>query len=207
MSRINTIDELEALYGEPGSASLVKEVAEIVPQYRKFIEASPFCSLATIGDQRDGGLMDCSPRGDVPGFVRIADERTLLMPDRRGNNRVDSLRNIVSDPRVALCFLVPGSRNALRVNGDAYLSVDPDLLTSFAVDEKAPRSVIVIKTRSVYFQCGRAIVRSKLWEKETQVLANDLPTPGEVLAYLSNNEVGGPDYDIEWNGRAMETLW
>lgn len=207
MSRINTIEELETLYGEPGEPSLVKEVAEIIPLYRQFIEASPFCSLATIGDKRDGGLMDCSPRGDVPGFVRVADERTLLMPDRRGNNRVDSLRNIVSDPRIALCFLVPGSRSALRVNGDAYLSVDPETLASFAIDEKAPRSVIVIKTRSVYFQCGRAVVRSKLWEEEAQNLAANLPSPGEILAYLSNNEIGGPDYDSHWNDRAMETLW
>jgi len=207
MSRISTIKALEELYGEPGKASLIKEVSEIIPQYRAFIEASPFCSLATIGDARDGGLMDCSPRGDVPGFVRVADERTLMMPDRRGNNRVDSLRNIVSDPRVALCFLIPGSRNALRINGDAYLSVDPDILSSFAIDEKPPRSVIVINVRSIYFQCGRAIVRSRLWEEEAKVDPGSLPTPGEVLAHLSNHSVGGPDYDKEWNGRAMETLW
>ena len=207
MYRIETIEQLQALYGEPGEASLVKETAVVIPQYQAFIEASPFCSLATIGDQRDGGLMDCSPRGDVPGFVRVHDERTLMMPDRRGNNRVDSLRNIISDPRVALCFMVPGSRNCLRVNGDAHLSVDPDLLASFEVDGHKPRSVIVIRTRSVYFQCGRAIVRSKLWDSETQTLAEKLPSPGEVLAYLSDNKVGGPDYDTEWNGRAMETLW
>lgn len=207
MSQIETIGQLEALYGEPGEASLVKETAEIIPHYRRFIEASPFCALATIGDARDGGMMDCSPRGDVPGFVRVQDERTLLMPDRLGNNRVDSLRNIVNDPRIALCFMVPGSRNCLRVNGEAHLSIEPDLLASFAVKDKPPRSVIVIRTRSVYFQCGRAIVRSKLWEAETQALANGLPTPGEVLAHMSDKTVGGPDYDKVWNGRAMETLW
>lgn len=207
MSKIETLDQLCAIYGEPNPASLVKEAAEIVPVYRAYIEASPFCALATIGDPRDGGMMDCTPRGDVPGFVRVHDDRTLMMPDRRGNNRVDSLRNIVSDPRVALCFLVPGSTNCLRVNGNAHLSVDPALLESFAVDGMAPRSVIVIHTLSVYFQCGRAIVRSKLWESESQALADDLPTAGEILAWFSNNEVGGADYDREWNARASETLW
>jgi PPOX class probable FMN-dependent enzyme len=207
MHQIETIEQLEALYGEPSEASLIKETARVIPPYRAFIEASPFCSLATIGDSRDGGLMDCSPRGDIPGFVRVHDERTLMMPDRRGNNRVDSLRNIIADPRIALCFMVPGSRNCLRVNGDAHLSLEPDLLASFAVEGHEPRSVIVIRTRSVYFQCGRAIVRSKLWDETTQSLADKLPTPGEVLAYMSDNKVGGPDYDAVWNGRALDTLW
>lgn len=207
MSRIETIEQLEALYGQPGEASLVKETSGVIAPYRRFIEVSPFCMLATIGDARDGGLMDCSPRGDLPGFVRVTDEHTLMIPDRRGNNRVDSLRNIVADPRVALCFMVPGSRNCLRVNGEAHLSTEPELLKSFAVDGHAPRSVIVIETRSVYFQCGRAIVRSKLWEAGSHDLANDLPTPGQVLAAVSDNRVGGADYDAEWNGRAMKTLW
>ncbi len=196
-----------AIYGQPVEAALVKETAGVIPPYRAFIEASPFCALATIGDVRDGAMMDCSPRGDVPGFVHVEDERTLLMPDRRGNNRVDSLRNIISDPRVALCFMVPGSRNCLRVNGEAHLSVDPELLARFTIEGKAPRSVIVIRTRSVYFQCARAIVRSKLWEAESHALAESLPTPGELLAHVSDNKVGGPDYDAEWNGRALETLW
>ena len=203
MVKINSLEELETVYGQPGDASLVKEVPEIIPQYRAFIEASPFCTLATSGPE---GL-DCSPRGDVPGFVRVHDERTLMMPDRRGNNRVDSLKNIVRDPRVALCFLVPGSRTSLRVNGEAHLSVDPEHKASFEVAGKEPRSIIVIHTRAVYFQCGRAIVRSKLWEQDAQVDPKTLPTPGEVLAYLSNNEIGGKDYDAKWEGRAKETLW
>lgn len=203
MTRIQSVEELEAHYGQPGETSLVKEVPYIIPQYRAFIEASPFCTLATSGPE---GL-DCSPRGDVPGFVRVHDERTLMMPDRRGNNRVDSLKNIVRDPRIALCFLIPGSHTALRVNGEAHLSVDPDLKASFAVDGKEPRSVIVVHTMAVYFQCGRAIVRSKLWDPETQVDPKTLPTPGQVLAELSNGSVGGADYDAKWQGRAMETLW
>ena len=203
MSKIETVEALEAIYGEAKPASLVKEVPQIIPQYRAFIEASPFCSLATSGPE---GL-DCSPRGDVPGFVRVHDERTLMMPDRRGNNRVDSLKNIVRDPRIALCFLIPGSRTALRVNGEAHLSVEPELKASFAMDGKEPRSVIVIKTQAIYFQCGRAIVRSRLWEQDAQVDPKTLPTPGEVLSELSRGEVGGPEYDKEWNGKAMETLW
>ena len=203
MTKVNSVEELEAIYGQPGEASLVKEVAEIIPQYRAFIEASPFCSLATSGPE---GL-DCSPRGDVPGFVRVHDERTLMMPDRRGNNRVDSLKNIVRDPRVALCFLTPGSHTCMRVNGDAHLSIDPEIKSSFAVDGKEPRSVIIIRTQAIYFQCGRAIVRSKLWDEQAQIDPKTLPTAGEVLAYLSNNEVGGPDYDAKWEDRANKTLW
>ncbi len=203
MTKVSTIEELEAIYGKPGETSLVKEVPQIIPQYREFIEASPFCSLATIGPEG----MDCSPRGDVPGFVRVHDERTLMMPDRKGNNRTDSLKNIVRDPRVALCFLIPGSLTTLRVNGEAHVSIDPEIKASFAVDGMEPRSVIVIKTKAVYFQCGRAIVRSKLWDQEAQVDPKSLPTPGSVLAYLSENKIGGQDYDDKWAGGAMETLW
>ncbi|MGI9352541.1 MAG: pyridoxamine 5'-phosphate oxidase family protein [Rhizobiaceae bacterium] len=203
MTTLSTVEELEAIYGQPGQTSLVKEVPELIPQYRAFVEASPFCTLATVGPEG----MDCSPRGDLPGFVRVPDNRTLMMPDRRGNNRVDSLKNIVRDPRVALCFLIPGSRNALRVNGEAHLSVDPEIIASFSVDGKEPRSVIIIKTLAVYFQCGRAMVRSRLWEPEAQVDPKTLPTPGDVLAELSNGTVGGPDYDAKWEDRANKTLW
>ena len=130
MSIIATIRDLEAIYGQPNEASTVKVAGRITPQYRVLIDKSPFASLATCGPE---GL-DCSPRGDLPGFVRVHDDKTLMMPDRRGNNRVDSLRNIVRDPRVALLFLIPGSGSTLRVNGHAQVSVDPDLLTSFAID-------------------------------------------------------------------------
>src|SRR5690242_12830606 len=142
---ITTIAELEALYGQPNEASTVKEVGYITPHYRAYIEASPFAVLATSGPE---GL-DCSPRGDVPGFVRVHDDRTLMLPDRRGNNRVDSLRNIVRDARVALLFLIPGIGNTLRVNGRAQVSTDADLLASFAVDGKAPRSVVVMAVEAV----------------------------------------------------------
>jgi PPOX class probable FMN-dependent enzyme len=203
MSTITSLEALAAIYGTPGETSLVKEVDRITPHYRAYIEASPFVALATSGPE---GL-DCSPRGDLPGFVRIHDEKTLMMPDRRGNNRIDSLRNIVRDPRAALLFLVPGSGNTLRVNCRAHVSAGPDLLSSFAVNGKAPRTVIVFDVQSVYFQCARAIVRSDLWNPERHIEPNFLPTPGEILAAASNNRVGGEGYDREWPERARNTLW
>ncbi len=203
MSIITSIEQLEDLYGQPNEASTVKEVDRIIPHYRAFIEASPFALLATSGPE---GL-DCSPRGDLPGFVRFHDERTLMLPDRRGNNRVDSLHNIVRDPRAALLFLIPGSGTTLRVNGSAHLSVERDLLASFAVEGKAPRSVIVLAVETVYFQCARAIVRSELWNPDRHVDPKSLPSAGQILAALSQDRVGGEPYDRDWPDRAKTTLW
>jgi PPOX class probable FMN-dependent enzyme len=203
MPIIETVEELEALYGAPSEPSLVKEVPTLTAEYRALIEASPFVALATCGPE---GL-DCSPRGDVAGFVRIHDERTLMMPDRRGNNRVDSLKNIVRDPRVALLFLIPGSGTTFRVNGTAKLSTDPELLESFAVDGKAPRSVIVMTIETAYFQCARAVLRSDLWNPEKHVDAKALPTPGKILAATTRNRVGGEAYDKEWPERAKKSMW
>ena len=139
--------------------------------------------------------------------MRIASDTTLMMPDRRGNNRVDSLRNIVRDPRVALLFLIPGSGTTFRVNGRAHLSADPALLDSFRMEGKAPRTVIVIDIVEAYFQCARAIVRAQLWNPERHVDPASLPTPGAVLAKLSEQRVGGPDYDAAWPARAAASLW
>jgi PPOX class probable FMN-dependent enzyme len=203
MTIIATIDQLEAIYGQPNEASTVKVADRITPQYRVLIDKSPFAALATCGPE---GL-DCSPRGDLPGFVRVRDETTLMMPDRRGNNRVDSLRNIVRDPRIALLFLIPGSGSTLRVNGRARVSADADLLTSFKVDGKAPRTVIVMTVDEIYFQCARAIVRSDLWNPDRRVDPKSLPTPGQILAEMSENRVGGEDYDRAWPERARQTMW
>lgn len=203
MSIIGSIEELEAVYGLTGETSTAKVADHITPHYRAFIEIAPFAALATVGPEG----IDCSPRGDKPGFVRVHDERTLMMPDRRGNNRVDSLRNIVRDPRTALMFMVPGHGNAIRVNGRAQLSVDPDLLASFAVEEKAPRSVIVLHVDEAYFQCARAIVRSDLWNPAHHVDPKTLPTPGDILREMSEGRVGGAEYDAVWNARAQATLW
>jgi PPOX class probable FMN-dependent enzyme len=201
---VDTLEALEALYTPaPAPASTVKVADRITPHYRALIEASPFLALATVGPE---GL-DCSPRGDKPGFVRIHDERTLILPDRRGNNRIDSLRNVVRDPRVALMFLIPGSGTTFRVNGRAAVSADPDLLESFAVDGKASRTCLVVTVVEAYFQCARAIVRSGLWAAETRVDPDSLPTPGAMLAAMSENAVGGAEYDRAWPERAAASLW
>ncbi|BCH32380.1 pyridoxamine 5'-phosphate oxidase [Mesorhizobium sp. L-8-10] len=203
MNTITTIEQLEALYGRPGETSLVKELDHIIPEYAAFIESSPFVSLATSGPE---GL-DCSPRGDKAGFVRIHDDRTLMMPDRRGNNRADSLRNILRDPRVGLLFLVPGSGTTLRVNGRAEISIDPELCASFTVEGKPARSVTVIAVETVYFQCARAIHRSELWNHERHVDPASLPTPGEILAVTSRHRIDGETYDKEWPERAKNSMW
>jgi PPOX class probable FMN-dependent enzyme len=204
MTTITTLEALEALYTPtPVPASTVKVTNHITPHYQALIEASPFVALATIGPE---GL-DCSPRGDKPGFVRVADPRTLILPDRRGNNRIDSLRNVVRDPRVALLFLIPGSGTTFRVNGRAVLSADPALLDSFLMDGKAPRTAMIITVEEAYFQCARAIVRSGLWTAEAQVDPKSLPTPGAMLAALTAGEVGGEVYDREWPERAAKTMW
>lgn len=201
MRFLASLEELHALYGTPGPASLRKEAARITPEYRRIIEAAPFLALATAGPE---GL-DCSPRGDRPGeLVRILDDATLALPDRRGNDRIDSLRNILRDPRVALMFLIPGSGNALRVNGTARLTADAALCASFAVEGKAPRSVAVIAVETIYFQCARAILRARLWEPQA---VPDLPTPGQILAAMTAGEVGGARYDAEWPERAKGTMW
>ncbi|WP_315785889.1 MULTISPECIES: pyridoxamine 5'-phosphate oxidase family protein [unclassified Bradyrhizobium] len=203
MSIITTIEQLEAIYGETGLASTAKVADRVTPHYRIMIEKSPFVALATCGPE---GL-DCSPRGDLPGFIRIHDDKTLMMPDRRGNNRVDSLRNVVRDPRIALLFLIPGSGNTLRVNGHGHLSTAPDLLESFRMEGKLPRSVLVMTVEEIYFQCARAIVRADLWNPDKRVDPQQLPTPGQILAAMTANDIDGAAYDREWPERARKSLW
>ena len=178
-------------------------MAYLTDEYRRLIAASPFAVLATCGPE---GL-DCSPRGDRPGFVHVVDDRTLVLPDRRGNNRIDSLRNVVRDPRVALLFLIPGSGTTFRVNGRARLCDDPAVLATYAVDGALPRTAIVVRVEAAYFQCARAIVRSELWDARRHVDLTTIPTPGEMLARLTNGRVGGEAYDTEWPARAASTMW
>ena len=203
MTTITTLEQLESIYGQPLEQSLVKESASLTPEYRALIAVSPFLALATTGPE---GL-DCSPRGEPAGFIRVVDDQTLMLPDRRGNNRTDSLRNIVRDPRVALLFLIPGAGLTLRVIGKAELSIEPELLASFAIGEQAPRSVIVIHIDSVYFQCPKAIMRSELWNPERHVDPASLPTSGQILAALSECRLGGEEYDKSYPERAKSTLW
>lgn len=195
---------LRAVYSTaPGETSLAKVADHIHPLYRPYIEASPFAVLATLGPE---GL-DTSPRGDAPGFVQVADEHTLLLPDRRGNQRIDSLRNIAHHPQVALLFLVPGVGEALRVNGTARISALPALCERFVVDGKAPASVLVIAVRSVFFQCARAIKRSALWDPATHVARETLPSPGSILQALSRVGVDGAAYDAALQARQAATLY
>jgi PPOX class probable FMN-dependent enzyme len=203
VTAIETIEQLEAIYGQPGEAATIKVAQRITPSYRALIEHSPFAILATCGEE---GL-DCSPRGDLPGFVRVHDDLTLIIPDRRGNNRIDSLRNLIRDPRAAILFLIPGSGTTLRVNGRALVSADPELLASFGVEGKTPRTVIVMSVEEIYFQCARAIIRSHLWDPGRHVDLKTLPTPGEILAEMSKSRVGGEEYDKAWLERARQTMW
>src|SRR5437762_7974966 len=184
---VTSIEALEHIYGEPFGPSIAKETDRVTSHYRAFIEAAPFFALATSGPE---GL-DCSPRGDAPGFVRVLDEKTLVIPDRRGNNRLDSLRNIVRDPRVALLFLIPGVGETIRVIGRAAISTDPDLTASFVVNGKAPTCVIVVTVERVYYQCTKAIIRSKLWDPARHVDRQSLPTTGTIIAAITGGRLGG----------------
>jgi PPOX class probable FMN-dependent enzyme len=194
---------LTALYGESSAAAIAKEIDYIHPHYRAMIEASPFMVLATSGPE---GL-DASPRGDPNGFVHVLDDKTLLLPDRRGNNRVDSLRNIVRDNRVAMLFLIPGVGETLRVNGTAVISVAPDLITRFPFRNTFPRSVIVITVQRIYFQCPKAIVRSELWNPQKQVSRNALPSTGTILADVTAGLINGELYDRDYPDRMRTTIY
>jgi len=194
---------LRALYGEPSEPAIAKEVDFVHPHYRAMIEASPFVVVATCGP--DG--LDVSPRGDPAGFVVVEDARTLLIPDRRGNNRTDSLTNLIDDPRIALLFLIPGVGETLRVNGRADISVDPALLERFPAQGKLPRSVVVVHVERVYFQCPKALVRSDLWNPEKHVERRSLPSSGTILGDITRGRVGGPEYDAAYPERLKATIY
>src|SRR5580704_4881532 len=200
---VASIDQLESIYGEPFGPAVVKEIDYVSADYRAFIEAAPFCAVATCGP--DG--LDCTPRGDPPGFVRVQDEKTLLIPDRRGNNRIDSLRNLIADPRISLLFLIPGCGETIRVNGRAAISIDPALCESFVFAGKLPRSVIVVTVDRIYFQCAKAIVRSRLWDPAMQIERKTLPSSGTILAAISKGAIGGPEHDRTAAERMKATIY
>jgi len=199
---IDSIEALEALYGTPQRTSTDKVAARMTPLYRRWIMASRFAVLCTVGPEGTDG----SPRGDDGPVVEELDPGTLAMPDWRGNNRLDSLRNIVRDGRVSLMFMVPGSQNVVRVNGRAKVSVEPALLARFERKGNLPRSVVLVSISEVYFQCARALMRSRLWTDDG-IEGRGLPTAGDLLAEMTAGEIGGADYDREWPVRAAETLW
>jgi uncharacterized protein len=195
--------DLDAIYGESSAGAIHKEVEYIHPHYRAMIEASPFLVLATVGPE---GL-DASPLADPAGFVHVLDDKTLLIPDRRGNNRIDSLRNIVRDDRVAVLFLIPGVGETLRVNGRAAISVAPELIGRFPFRGTLPRSVIVVTAESVYFQCPKAIVRSELWNPEKHISRKDLPSTGRILEDVTTGMIDGEQYDRDYPERLRTTIY
>ena len=200
---LTTIEQLEARYGQPNERSVRKEIAYVNEDYRAFIEVAPFVVLATAGP--DG--LDCSPRGDTPGFVRIVDGRTIALPDRIGNNRIDSLRNIIVNPHLALLFIIPGVGESLRVNGRGRISDDPAMLNSFAVEGKLPRTVLLIDVDAVYFHCSKALVRSKLWDPAHHVERSRLPSAGEILRRVSGANFDAATYDRELAERVRTSLY
>lgn len=199
---VTTEAELEALYGLPSGAAVIKEIDHISDHYRRFIEVSPFVILATSGPE---GL-DCTPRGDPAGFVRVVDKHTVMLPDRRGNNRLDSLRNIVRDPRIGLLFLIPGLGRTLRINGRAVINTDPALCESFTMEGKAPRSVIVVTAERVYTQCPKALIRSHIWDPSKFLAESDLPSSGVIMQALQA-DFDAADYDRSYPQRLKETIY
>lgn len=200
---IDDISVLEKLYGAPSKPAIVKEIDYVHPLYRQFIERSPFVVVSTCGH---AGL-DASPRGDQAGFVVVEDEKTLLIPDRPGNNRFDSLRNLLEDPRIALFFVVPGIGETVRVNGRARISVDPELLGRFVVNRKPPRSVIIVDVETIFFQCSKALVRSDLWNPDKRLERSALPSTGTILAEVSKGRVDAEQYDAAMPDRVRATLY
>lgn len=201
--RIRTPEELDALYGPPSQKALDKEIDYLSDHYRRFVEKSPFAIIATIG----ANGLDCSPRGDPAGFIRIIDEKTLQLPDRRGNNRLDTLRNLVVDPRISLLFLIPGISETLRVKGRTEILTDNDLCTSYAVNGKSPKCVVQIRIDRVYFQCKKALARAHLWDTDAQVDRKELPSAGEIIEALSNENFDGKAYDESYTDYMKKTIY
>ena len=200
---IDTLEALEALYGERLPASITKEVDYITEKYRVFIEKAPFMVVATVGPEGT----DCSPRGDPAGFVRVVDNKHVLIPDRRGNNRIDSMRNLIRDPRISLLFLIPGVNETLRINGRARILVDPERAKTFSINDKIPVSLIEVSVDSVFYQCPKALIRSRLWSIEAQVPRSELPTGGQILAEITKNAIDPVEYDKSYPERVRTTIY
>ncbi len=200
---VTTEEQLAELYGEPLASSITKEVDEVTDWHRRFLDVAPFVVVATAGPE---GL-DCSPRGDPAPVARVLDPHTIALPDRRGNNRLDTLRNIVRDPRVALLFLIPGIGETIRVNGTAVVTTDEELRETFTHAGKVPTSVIVVTVERVYHQCSKAVVRSGLWDPEAQVPRASLPTTGQLLETLTGGETDAAAYDAAYPERLRATLY
>ncbi|WP_444996209.1 pyridoxamine 5'-phosphate oxidase family protein [Aliikangiella sp. IMCC44359] len=206
MSKISTLEELDALYGPPVERALWKEIDYINEYYQQFIEACPFLILATYGEKG----IDCSSRGDPAGFVRVVNKKNLLIPDRRGNNRLDSLRNIIVNPNVGLIFIIPNVGETIRVSGTAEIITDNKLCDSFSMNNKPASSVLSISVEKAYFQCQKAIARSQLWDSSVYIDRTELPTAGQMAQHFSkehNNEFDGEAYDKNYPEHMKNTIY
>ena len=200
---ITTLQALESLYGATNENSLAKETAALTPAYRRWIEASRFFAISSAG----AAGLDCSPRGDAKGqLIRVLDDKTLAIPDRRGNNRLDTLKNILMDPRVGLLFLIPGINETLRINGRATITADPELVASFAVSGKTPACVILVEIEAVYFQCARALARSELWDPDARISRKEVPTAGQMTRGAKPS-FDAEGYDAALPARQKATLY
>lgn len=203
VQHITSEAELTAIYGTHDTVvATIKEIDHISDHYRMFIDISPFVLVATSGN----GGHDCTPRGDPAGFVRVVDKHTVMLPDRRGNNRIDTLRNLVHDPRIALLFLIPGIGRMLRINGRAKIRVDEEIRTSFTMEGKVPRSVIVVTAERVYTHCPRALIRSKLWDSTQHRDESELPSHGTMMKAIQES-FPGEEWDRNYAQRLKETMY
>jgi len=207
MQKIDSIEMLETVYSAPvGERSLWKEIDHINELYRQFIEASPFLILATYGDKG----VDCSPRGDPPGFVRVVAPDCVQIPDRRGNNRLDTMRNIIQHPQVGIIFLVPNVGETIRISGQAEILVDAELCNSFSIKGKSATSVLSIKVQKVYYQCQKAIARSRLWDAESYIERSELPSAGQMAKFFSLQhgvEFDAESYDENYAEHMRQTIY
>ncbi|MBV4476489.1 pyridoxamine 5'-phosphate oxidase family protein [Pseudomonas botevensis] len=200
---IDSIEALEAIYGQPHERAVRKQIDFLNEDYQAMVRLSPLLVVSSVGI--DG--LDNSPRGDTPGFVRIIDERTLALPDRPGNNRIDTLRNVLHDPRVSLLFIIPGIGETLRVNGTATISADPELLESFAVNGKPARTVLLVNVEAAFFHCAKAFVRSDAWNPESHVPRSALPSAGAFHKRLNDGQFDAETYDREAPARVQNSLY
>ena len=184
MSRIESVEQLRTIYRQPKELAAKKVIPRLEAHSKRIIELSPFLVISTMGED---GIADVSPRGDAPGFVQVIDDETIAIPDRPGNNRLDTLTNILGNPSVGTIFFVPGVDEVLRINGDAKLRDDAELRERFEVRGKLPASVILVKTKEIYLHCAKAIMRAGLWDASAQVDRRSLPTIGQMIV----DQVGG----------------
>lgn len=207
MQKITSLEMLEQRYSGPVSERAIwKEIDHIDDLYRPFIEASPFLILSTHGKRG----VDCSPRGDAPGFVRVVAPNCIQIPDRKGNNRLDSMRNIIDNGQVGIIFLIPNVGETIRVSGNAEILIDAELCNSFAVNEKPASSVLSVSVHKAYYQCQKALARSRLWDPETRVERSSLPSAGQMAQHFSTwhgQEFDGQAYDEGYSEYMQENMY